>query len=198
MRASAPPVDSLPGIDLPGFLDRFDGNFALLAGLLPRFVESTESRIGLLERHLKSGDLGEIAAVLHQLRGAAANVGANDMANLASRAEEAMTREGIEALRPLPEALAKMMVRLREAVAIVAALPQSGPRPQEGEAPIAELMDLLRTNNMRALDLVRDYAGSLAEALGAEEAEAVTSAVLALDFEDAWGKLSRLGPGGRY
>ena len=191
MRASAP-MDHLPGLDLPGFLSRFDGNFVLLAGLLPRFVEATEARIALLSKHLASDDLGEVAAVLHQLRGAAANVGANDIANLASRAEEALAHEGIEALRPLPGALTEAMIPLREAAAIVAALPAAPEEgPTEGDASLSVLQELVRTYNMRALDMVKECAASLTAALGKEQADSVTSAIQALDFEGAYGKLSR-------
>lgn len=194
MRISAP-IDTLPGIDLPGFLDRFEGNFALLAGLLPRFVEATDERIALVARHLKSGDVDQMKAVLHQLRGASANIGANEIANLAGGAEEALAQEGFEALKPLPDALAKAMVRLREAAAIVASLPADQQEPEE-DAPIAELLELLRNNNMRALDLVRECAAPLAAAMGRQEADALIASVQALDFEDACGKLVRLGPGG--
>jgi HPt (histidine-containing phosphotransfer) domain-containing protein len=194
---SPPPVDSLPGIDLPGFLVRFDGNFALLAGLLPRFVESCDKRIMLLDEHLQTGDLNEVAAMLHQLRGASANVGANDMANLATRAEETLAREGLEALRPLPGALTKAMLRVREAAAIVAALPSgTAAAGKDEDVQISRLLDLLQTNNMRALAVAEDCTGALTTALGKEQADAVISAVQALDFGDAYAKLVQLRPRG--
>ena len=197
MRISALPIDSLPGIDLPGFLDRFEGNFALLAALLPRFVEDTETRIALVAQHLESGKLDEMKAVLHQLRGAAANIGANEVSNLAGRAEEALAQDGFEALQPLPAALAKAMIRLREAAAIVAAQPAIQDQAPAGDgAQIAELLEMLRDHNMRALDLVRDCAPALVALIGRQEADALIVSVESLDFEAACGKLARLGPGG--
>ena len=190
------PIDSLPGIDLQGFLSRFDGNFALLASLLPRFVEASEARNALVAQHLQTGNQAELAAVLHQIRGAAANVGANDMANIAGRAEDMLARGDIEALRPLPDALTKIMVRLREAAAIVAALPPEPENAQENRAPIPLLLEMLRTHNMRALDVIADCTAYLTTALGPADAETAISAVRALNFDEAYGKLARLRPGG--
>jgi len=82
--------DMLVGVDTQDALDRIGGDARLLRWLLERFVarhaDTVEEVRGLLER----GDVETALSILHQVRGAAGNLGMTEVAEHAAHAEAAL------------------------------------------------------------------------------------------------------------
>ena len=192
-------LDDPPGIDLAGVMARLDGNLPLLDRLLPQFIDASRSRDAALKVALKAGNLADAAALLHQMRGSAASVGAIGIAELAGRAEMVLKQDGVAALADFPRAFDTALRQVRRGAEIIAARVAAGAEKSGGDvggAQIAALLDFLKTNNLRALDVIRDCETFLVHKLGREQAGAVLSAVEGLDFAEAHEKLAGLLPSG--
>ena len=186
-----------PAIDLADVMTRLDGNLPLLGRLLPQFIEASEARGVALRAALAAGDAVEAAAVLHQMRGSAASVGAAAISALAGEAEAILKDHGLAALADFPDAADRAIADVRRAAEDIAArLVTERANGEDGSRQIPALLDFLKTNNLRALDVIKDCETFLVERLGREQADAVVSAVEGLDFATAYRKLSGVLPAG--
>lgn len=93
-----------PGIDFAGVLQRIGLRRNDLLPYLQRFADSLDDRLTELRQFLAEGKTAEAARKFHNLRGLAANLGADQIARLSSLAETALAcgRSG-EAASLLPE-----------------------------------------------------------------------------------------------
>lgn len=82
--------DNLPGFDLPAALDRTGGNRKLLAELLKKFAQEFADAHTTLAKLLKDGDRPALAAFLHRIKGAAANLGAMRLHHAAGALEQTL------------------------------------------------------------------------------------------------------------
>ena len=114
-RASAPAApaagDRLPrdiaGLDVNGSLQRLGGREALYVAVLKMFVGSHAGAADEIQRALRSGQPQRAQQVAHMLRGAAANVGAREVAESAAGIEGAVAaRAPADVLEHLAETLA--------------------------------------------------------------------------------------------
>lgn len=188
-------MDDPPGIDLAGVMARLDGNLPLLARLLPQFIEASETRGAALRTALAAGNTAAAAALLHQMRGSAASVGAVGMADLAERAEVTLKKDGLAFLADFPHVFDNALRQVRRGAEIIAARVAAGMEKRGGDAggaQISALLDFLKDNNLRALDVIKDCETFLIQKLGREQAEAFVSAVEGLDFAGAHEKLAGL------
>ena len=187
--------NDLPGIELADVMARLDGDLALLGRLLPQFIDASETRGAALRKALAAENAAEAGALLHQMKGSASSVGAMTLAALAARAEEGLTREGPAALADFPEAADRALDEVRQAAAVLAARMAAGARIA-GAEHIPALLDFLKNNNLRALDVIKDCETFLVEEMGRDRADAVLAAVDGLDFAGAYEKLAGLLPAG--
>jgi len=186
-----------PAIDLADVMTRLDGNLPLLGRLLPQFIEASEARSAALRAALAAENASAAAAVLHQMRGSAASVGAAAISALAGEAEKSLEQSGLAALADIPDAADRALADVRRAAEDISArLASAGAGGEDGSRQIPALLDFLKTNNLRALDVIKDCETYLIEIMGREQADAVVSAVEGLDFAAAYRTLAGVLPAG--
>ena len=180
----------IPGVDLKTTLPRFGGNFASFAALFKRFESSQGGAVADIRALLDAGDRTGAGQAAHRLRGVAANLGATDVAGQALELEQAL-RSDDEA------ALALRLARLDAALSIVLEaardLPAPEATPAAAAAPedsailqreLAQLLDLLHNNNMKAIAQFETLRPALAR-LEPSRVAPLADAVATLRFEEA-------------
>ena len=186
--AEAPPAP-VPGIDLKATLPRFGGSFARFAALFKRLEASQGGAVAEARARLALGDRSGAGQAVHRLRGVAANLGATEVARHALEFEAAL-RVGDEAaltlrLARLDAALDTVLQAAREL-----AVPDGGPAaaaaPCELHRALAQLLDLLQNNNMKALAQFETLRPALVRA-APDRWQALADAVAMLRFDAAAG-----------
>ncbi|WP_229503778.1 PAS domain-containing protein [Massilia putida] len=211
-RAAAPPGEAartaleaglavpahIPGVDLKATLPRFGGNFASFTALFKRFESSQGGAVTDIRALLDAGDRTGAGQAVHRLRGVAANLGATDVAGQALELEQALRSEDAAAL-------ALRLARLDAALAVVLEAARDLPAPgssatepapaaatQDGVAEnsaalrreLAQLLDLLHNNNMKAMAQFETLRPALAR-LDPGKVAPLADAVATLRFEQA-------------
>jgi len=94
--ADAAPIlpDSLAGFDLETALRRLAGNRGLLASLLLDFAAEHANTAAQLGALLQAGERKQAAALLHTVKGIAANLGATTLAEVAQQLEQELKASG--------------------------------------------------------------------------------------------------------
>ena len=181
---------SLPGIDLAAALHRFGGDYGAFLALLKRFENSQGDAVEETRRLLAAGQAQQAAQLLHRVCGVAANLGATHVASLAGAAEKALKAAP-------PQATASLLQQLENAMSevIVAArtlpLPRSEPLAAahgDGQidlpAGLAELLVLIRNNNLKALARFHALHPAIQQS-DREAALAMANAIETLNFSEA-------------
>ena len=160
--------------DMAAALQRLGGNPDLHARLVGRFVREHEAMLARASQALDRGDREAAARELHTLKGLAATLGADGLADLAAHVERTLkgtdeidlARQRLDELRrALPDVVRALSARA-EAVAPDTAVPQGGGPPTMFEpvsrspeelaslrALLASMLPLLAQRNLRALDI---------------------------------------------
>ena len=99
--------DNQPPLDLDKAIKDFLGKRNILFGALETFIDSVKQRIVTIRHACSVNDHETIAAAAHGIKGGAANLTANQLADLASQLEEA-------AGRPMPEQVGDLVDRIEE------------------------------------------------------------------------------------
>lgn len=183
----APPPMHIPGIDLGAALPRFGGNFASFMALFKRFESSQRASLGEVRQLLRGADRHGAIALVHRLRGVAANLGATEVAALALEVEHALRGAGDpeRQLAALETALAKVLQAARELELPAQAGPAPAPAEGDLDGKLAKLLGLLQNNNLKALAEFEVLRVALAAELAPEGAAALADAVAMLSFADA-------------
>jgi two-component system sensor histidine kinase/response regulator len=180
-----PPV--LPGIDLAAVLPRFGGKLDSFGTVLNRFVAGAGAALDALRTQLDAGETAAALAGAHRLRGVAANLGATAMAAHAADMETALRQaDAAGAARGLA-LLSSALAPVRAAAGTLAPQAPPAPAPQADEPALAQLLELLQNNNMKALAAHAALAPGLETLLGQEAALALAEAVGTLRFDLAAG-----------
>jgi CheY-like chemotaxis protein len=180
----------IPGIDLRTTLPRFGGNFASFAALFKRFESSQGGAVADIRALLDAGDRARAGQAAHRLRGVAANLGATEVARQALELEQALRSED-------DAALALRLARLDAALSVVLEAARDLPAPEATPAPdvapedsailqreLAQLLDLLHNNNMKAMAQFETLRPALAR-LEPDRVAPLAEAVATLRFEEA-------------
>ncbi len=180
----------ISGIDLKTTLPRFGGNFASFAALFKRFESSQGGAVADIRALLDAGDRARAGQAAHRLRGVAANLGATDVAGQALELEQALRSED-------DAALALRLARLDAALTVVLEAARDLPAPQATPAAaaapedsailqreLAQLLDLLHNNNMKAIAQFETLRPALARLEPCQVAP-LADAVATLRFEEA-------------
>jgi two-component system sensor histidine kinase/response regulator len=204
----APPVPSQPapptasdfdpleilGIDTKSALRRTGGNRKRYESLLRRFAEPSTGAVEEIRAALAAGDTATAARAAHSLKGAAANLGAGALAEVAARAETAVTTgqgvdEVLHALAVSFEAVARAINSAlpAEQFADVAAAPADLATVVE---PLTRLKVLLKNDDGEAADYILEVRPSLSKVLTEAEINALTGLVGNFNFEAALLSLS--------
>ena len=195
---SEPAVPEIEGIDVASGLERMAGNKRLYRDLLTQFVAKQESVGNRIAEALEKGDRHQAERLAHSLKGAAGNLGINQIFHSAGNLEKA--------IRESETGMAHFVKDLRSAIerqirAIQAALTvsgtdrgrPSGARPAEAAqalTAIARLKELLEASDADACEAYRNLSVLLRGMVDASRLEKLGAAVKSFDFDAA---LSRLG-----
>jgi PAS domain S-box-containing protein len=195
---AAQPVE-IPGIDLHSTLPRFGGSFANFVALFKRFEQSQGGTLAEVRALLRVGERDAAAALMHRLRGVAANLGASDFAARALDFEQVLRTapadQLVARLDVLEGELARLMVAARELklpevppVLHLAAGPGqqgTGGDMRALDDRLVNLLGLLQNNNLKALAEFDAVRAQIAAFATPEQAAALGDAVATLGFANA-------------
>ncbi|MES2150462.1 MAG: response regulator [Pseudomonadota bacterium] len=180
----------IPGIDLHSTLPRFGGNFASFVSLFKRFESSQGGTLSEVRNLLRGADRHSAIQLVHRLRGVAANLGATGLAEHALEFEHALRgaddAELMTRLAGLDEELAILLEAARNLALPVQAEAQA-PLGDMGEveAALADLLDLLQNNNLKAMGNFEALRTALAAALAPATVASLGEAIESLSFAHA-------------
>jgi len=198
--AAKPPGSNsleIAGVDTQSALKRTGGNPKRYESLLRKFARPSAEGIEEIRAALASGDTPAAARADHSLKGAAANLGANSLAEVAAKAEDALsTGNNIE----------QTLIELAHSFAVVAgairlALPDQEVAQVHGVdaadpltvvQPLTRLKTLLKNDDGDASDFILEARPVLSKVLTETELTALTDLVGNFDFEAALNSLSRI------
>ncbi|MES2325333.1 MAG: response regulator [Pseudomonadota bacterium] len=192
---SAPVLDlpqdtEIAGIDLRSTLPRFGGSFANFVTLFKRFERSQGNTLNEVRELLHADQRDAALALVHRLRGVAANLGASVFAANALDFEHAL-RVAVQAdvlarLDQLENELAMLMVAARKLdMPAAGAAPAAGADSRTVEHGLADLLGLLQNNNLKALAEFESMRAGLDAALAPQEVSALSDAIATLAFSSA-------------
>ncbi|MBF0423557.1 MAG: response regulator, partial [Magnetococcales bacterium] len=179
------PLIAIPGLDLDQSLRRLGGDETTLRRLLRLLARDSVALVFNLRQALEQGRNRDAAAMLHQLRGGAGNIGLATLAELSSQAEAVILNERFSQLPAVLDALEQQLTGFQTAVKEVLNLAEtSQPRTSPIEPnQVMRLMMLLQDGNLEAIELFEQIAPSLGDGLDLEQGRALTWAMEKLDFE---------------
>ncbi|WP_426057190.1 response regulator [Janthinobacterium sp. PSPC2-1] len=183
---------TVPGIDLAAALQRFGGDYGAFLALLKRFENSQGDAVEESRRLLAAGQTQQAAQLLHRVCGVAANLGATHVARLAAEAEKALKTRPSHATAAL---LGQLELAMAEVIKATRTLPSPlrrgqpaphapGSAPLDLHAGLAELLVLIRNNNLKALAHFHALHPALQQS-DREAALAMANAIETLNFSDA-------------
>jgi CheY-like chemotaxis protein len=196
--SSAPLPGPVPGIDPERLAQLTQGDPAIMRRLLCRFIADIDDIPRLVRADLAQGARASAAARLHGLRGAAANLGALELARRAGELEESVKTDG-----PVDEAaLAAHASRLdecfetlrRELMTYLGEQAPTRPSPSEGAASVTTL-DTEKLHRFRAAlsanrpqparRLFAELQSDLSAVYGEQTTRALARALEGLRFSEA-------------
>ncbi len=154
--ATADLPDSLPGFVWDSVLEMLGGNRALLRMLLLQFAAQFADAASQTSRLLGVGKREEAVALLHQLKGAAANLGALDLRQ-ATATLEAQIKNGED-----PAGMAAFVAALDQTLAAIATLATLGTEAAEDSAPAATAEECAKCQWQQAERLSRQLRATVA------------------------------------
>jgi CheY-like chemotaxis protein len=161
----AAPLESQPVVtaelDIEAALHRLGGNAALLATLLHGFAHDVVLQPLLLRDHLEASRQEDAIRALHTLKGLAATVGANHLAQVVRQLEIDIqrgnaAREQEHLVQQLQSAVEATVLALQPVLRQYALPPTQAGSGDSSIPPTRDLLELLRLledSNMRALDV---------------------------------------------
>ncbi len=195
-------MNTLDRFDIPGALRRTGGNEDLLRRLIVSFADSNMETVMKLRAALDAGDDGEAFSIVHQVKGAAGNLGAVGLYAVAKDFQATLELKDAPAYEDYFKGFQEQMNHILEALGKnVEAVEASNPEPKPAAAPAAtsslgigdgekeeiladchQLIELMQGRNMRSIML----SGSIKERLAGSGLEPETSkleaALMTLDF----------------
>lgn len=186
--ARAPEAAPAPVLlDRDAALQRLGGRQALHDRLAAAFAKDVPAEMEALRRHLRDQAAADAVRVLHTLRGLAGGVGANALAALAGRQEQALRSS--DDVAAAEAGLDELQALLDATLALLDPRPPAAPAaPVEASGDpldaLRRLRLLLVERNMRSVAACEELAAAQGEALGPEFA-ALGAAIARLDFAKA-------------
>ncbi|QYF93327.1 response regulator [Massilia sp. PAMC28688] len=185
----APLPASIPGIDLRSTLPRFGGNFGNFVTLFKRFERSQGGTLAEVRHQLRAGEREQAQALVHRLRGVAANLGAAEFAAMALEFEHAIRHAAmpdlVERLDLLETQLSKLLVAARQLNMPLSVVQAPQVDARDTDSRLADLLGLLQNNNLKALAEFDAVRPALAAVATAQELATLSDAVATLAFASA-------------
>jgi two-component system sensor histidine kinase/response regulator len=187
----------ISGIDTATALQRTGGNLKRYQSLLHLFADSQAPVVSDIRAAIAADDTPTARRLAHSLKGAAANLGATALAEVAAKTESA-----IESNRGIAPALEALSSSLDSTVsAIFAALPkETTPPSSTGDSadsgnvaqPLSHLKKLLENDDGEASDYIIDARPNLARVLTPAEIDTLIAHVGNFAYTDALRSLSSI------
>ncbi|MDR1510182.1 MAG: response regulator [Synergistaceae bacterium] len=189
---SPPPIDlpEIDGIDVAAGLARIGGSQRRYLDLLETFRRDAEAGFTLLEKDPDDVPLHAFTTLVHALKSALANIGADDLSHAAALLEEAGRAADMSAIRdrlpPFREELTALTARLREAAAAARAVDVEKHAGPETEAALTRLQEALEAKDIDAIYAARTRLQALPLTGKALEAVSeIADSILLMEFEKA-------------
>ncbi|MFZ6768205.1 two-component regulator propeller domain-containing protein [Undibacterium sp. Di26W] len=193
----------IPGVDVKSALRRCGQNMDLYQRLLQLFIDTAAATPEKIRAHLEKGDRISAEREAHTMRGAAGNIGAVELAAVATELELAIEKssEDSNLLQRFTDASAKLISDLQLAlsgpVAADDVIDKVSGSAVENEADtqalLATLSNYLKDSDSEALDYFQNHRNSLRTLAGAQ-ADALERALKAFEFEAAVQILTSITP----
>jgi CheY-like chemotaxis protein len=191
-------VPEIEGIDIASGLERMAGNKRLYRDLLSQFAAKQESVGHRITEALEKGDRHQAEHLAHSLKGAAGNLGINQIFHSAENLEKAIRESGTgiaDRVKDLRSALDRQIRTIQAALAVngTDGMRPSGTRRAEAAqalTAIARLKELLEASDADACEAYANLAVLLRGMVDASRLEKLGAAVKSFDFDAA---LSGLG-----
>jgi PAS domain S-box-containing protein len=199
--ASARGEISLPkieGVDIAIGLQRIAGNERLYRDLLAQFVSKQKSVCEQITAALESGDRHRAERLTHSLKGAAGNLGINQVFHSAEGLERAIRESlgGVEGMvKYLAAALDSQVRNIEEALAVATPIserPAGSVDPVEFSAAIARLRELLMASDANAPEACAHLVEISRGTVESSRLDDLGASVDAFDFEKALVKLDEI------
>jgi signal transduction histidine kinase/DNA-binding response OmpR family regulator len=187
----------IAGIDTKSALRRTGGNRMRYEALLQKFAGQSTGSVTEIRAALSAGDTQTAARAAHSLKGAAANLGVIEVAELAAKAEAAIQagQSAGESLQSLESSLASAVAAIRAALpdqtATAAGVAPSGD-PATVREPLKRLNELLKNDDGDAADFILEARPRLAGALTEAELSALSAQIGNFDFAAALHSISTI------
>ena len=194
--SAASDLPAIPGIDTVTALKRTGGDRRRYESLLSRFADSECSVPSDIRAALAANDTVTAQRLAHSLKGAAANLGATSLADVAAKAEAAIAADHSVSpvLDSLTESLDVTIAAIRAAFPPEAAAPAGNVRadPYTVAQPLTQLKKLLEADDGAASDFILDARPHLMNVLTVAEADALIGHVNNFAYADALRSLTTI------
>ena len=188
---------TISGIDTAIALKRTGGNLKRYESLLHRFADSQTAVVSDIRAALVANDTPTAQRLAHSLKGAAANLGATTLAEVAAKAESAIdSNQGVAAaLEALSHSLDTSLAAIRtvlpnETVPDSSTLASAD--PSIVAQPLSQLKRLLENDDGDASDFILDARPNLCKVLTAAELGSLIGHVGNFAYADALQSLSSI------
>jgi signal transduction histidine kinase/DNA-binding response OmpR family regulator/HPt (histidine-containing phosphotransfer) domain-containing protein len=184
----------IPGIDTAGALKRTGGNPKRYESLLRKFAQSAPGAVQEIRIALAGHDTATAARAAHSLKGSSANLGAASLAEVAAKAETAITTGvGVAgALEALGTSLESTVAAIRSALPTEQVFASTDADPTTVLKPLTQLKKLLKNDDGEASDFIIEARPVLAKVLSEAELNTLTDRVGNFDFEGALNSVSEI------
>jgi len=185
---------AIPGIETATALQRTGGNRKRYESLLSRFADSQSAAVVEIRSALAAEDLPTAQRIAHSLKGASANLGAMSLAEIAAKAEAAISSNQFVAptLETLSRSLDATVAAIRAALPSVAPVAAGTADPSTVAEPLSRLKKLLESDDGEAADFIVEVRPNLLKVLTTTEVDSLTNHVGNFAYTDALQSLSSI------
>ena len=187
--AEVAPLD-IAGINTQTALKRTGGNRQRYESLLQRFAASQTGAVREIRAAIAAKDIETAQRTAHSLKGAAANLGANDLSTAFATVEIAI-KTGSDASAALVEVeklLAATVAAIQRALPSNVNPPATSPRNGDSAAAVPalwRLKKLLESDDSEAAEFIVEARATLSSALAASEVESLERMVRDFNYDGA-------------
>ncbi len=187
----------VPGLNVARGLAALSGNANKYLEFLSRFITAHADDMVLLGRSLAQGDDEAAIRIAHTLKGLAATLGAEQLADLATRLNQLLTAQPERATAHIDATMDAITLEFEMLASTAATLPlakqptAAAPPPQTLPQLLNRLDELLANSDTAANVLLEDYAAQILPALGSH-GDALQQQIMRYEFYNARATLREL------